>query len=126
MAPPWAVTICRTMTNPMPVPSFLVVIKGSKASTSRGMPTPVSLISRTTVFLGRARFDGDLPTPRHRFHRVFEQVEQHLLDLVAVYLDGGPAFPCYRRGHRFHVHDRAIQTSSLLSVDPARQPGFQR
>ena len=91
MFPPWARTIRCTIINPRPVPFFLRCVKR--------VENPVDLLLRNAAAgvrdahpdaLGTcARLQRQHAAPRHRLHRVLDEVHQHLLDLRRVQAASG-------------------------------------
>ena len=96
-APPCASAICRHRTRPMPDPPGLVVKNGTNRLRVLESPGPSSsTVSSKAGGLGRHPRPADADAAGRlgrRVDRVLEQVDQQLLDLVGVGLDGqvGPA-----------------------------------
>ena len=89
--PPWASTIVRAMLSPMPKPSGLVVMKGSKifASLPGGSPRPRSETATSTApspaDVRNAMSAASAGKACHGFDGVGQEIDEDLLDLHPVH-----------------------------------------
>ena len=113
--PPWARVMVRQMASPIPIPSALLVTKGSKTCSSRssGIPGPESRNAATTSPDSFARVRTPRCPPavtwsRHGFQSVDHEVQDDLLDLY-------PVSPDLREPlHKLQCHRDIFQESVAL------------
>ncbi len=87
--PLWASAICRLNTSPIPEPPRLVVKKGTNRLVVLARPGPSSRTRISTPF-GRTLMLHKYAARclARGIHRIADQVDEHLFELIAVALDG--------------------------------------